>query len=445
MSELIIVGGGLAGCEAAWQAARCGISVQLYEMRPGQTTEAHRTGDLAELVCSNSLRSRELGTGPGLLKEELRRAGSVIMEAAAATEVPAGSAMAVDRTLFSGHIASRLAEQKNLSIVREEITRLPESGMIIVASGPLTSAPLANEISRLIGGEHLYFYDAIAPIIDAESIDFSVAFRASRYGKGSDDYINCPMTKEEYDRFYDALVAADTVTAREFEKAQFFEGCMPVEVMAERGRETLCFGPLKPVGLTDPRTGKRPYAVVQLRAENRDLTAYNMVGFQTRLRWPEQKRVFSMIPGLEKAEFLRFGSIHRNTFINAPLHLNADLTLKSRSTLFFAGQITGVEGYIESTAIGLLAGINAARKLRGLPFLPPPPESAHGALVRHITESDPAHFQPSNINFGLMPVNERLPRMKDKKTRRTMVAEAALAAWQPFVSALHRDCPELPQ
>lgn len=445
MPELIVVGGGLAGCEAAWQAARCGISVQLYEMRPGRTTEAHRTGDLAELVCSNSLRSRELGTGPGLLKEELRRAGSVIMEAAAATEVPAGSAMAVDRTLFSGHIASRLAEQKTLSIVREEITRLPESGMIIVASGPLTSAPLADEISRLIGGEHLYFYDAIAPIIDTESIDFSIAFRASRYGKGSDDYINCPMTKEEYDRFYDALVAADTVTAREFEKALFFEGCMPVEVMAERGRETLCFGPLKPVGLTDPRTGKRPYAVVQLRAENRDLTAYNMVGFQTRLRWPEQKRVFCMIPGLEKAEFLRFGSIHRNTFINAPLHLNTDLTLKSRPTLFLAGQITGVEGYIESTAIGLLAGINAARKLRGFPFLPPPPESAHGALVRHITESDPAHFQPSNINFGLMPVNARLPRMKDKKARRAMVAEAALTAWQPFVSALRRDCPELRQ
>lgn len=438
MHELIIIGGGLAGCEAAWQAARSGISIVLYEMRPDRMTEAHRTANLAELVCSNSLRSRELGTGPGLLKEELRRAGSLIMEAAAATEVPAGSALAVDRELFSDHIALRLASLPNLRIVREEITHLPLDVPAIIASGPLTSTPLANEIGRLIGEDHLYFYDAIAPIIDAESIDFSVAFAASRYGKGSDDYINCPMTREEYDRFYDALIEADTVTAREFEKAHFFEGCMPVEVMAQRGRETLCFGPLKPVGLTDPRSGKRPYAVVQLRAENRDRTAYNMVGFQTRLRWPEQKRIFTLIPGLEKAEFLRFGSIHRNTFINAPSHLNMDLSLKTNPLLLFAGQITGVEGYIESTAMGLLAGIHAARRLHGLPFLPPPPESAHGALVRHITESDPKHFQPSNINFGLIPTNSTLPKMKDKKARRTLIAEAALAAWQHWTDMVRQ-------
>lgn len=439
MNELTILGAGLAGCEAAWQAAHHGISVTLYEMRPARMTEAHQTGNPAELVCSNSLRSRELATGPGLLKEELRRAGSLIMEAAEATAVPAGSALAVDRELFSRHIAERLAAVPNITVVHSEVTELPEKALAIVASGPLTSAALAGAIGKLIGGDHLYFYDAIAPILDAESIDFTTAFSASRYGKGSDDYINCPMTNEEYVRFYDALIEADTVTAREFEKAQFFEGCMPVEVMAQRGRDTLCFGPLKPVGLTDPRTGKRPFAVVQLRAENRERTAFNMVGFQTRLRWPEQKRVFRLIPGLGHAEFLRYGSIHRNTFINSPLHLNEDLSLKERPTLLFAGQITGVEGYIESTAMGLLAGINAARRLKGLPHIPTPPRTAHGALVRHITGSDPKHFQPSNINFSLIPEDQSLPRIRDKRERRMMIAEAALAEWARYVERIQRD------
>ncbi|KAF0185627.1 MAG: methylenetetrahydrofolate--tRNA-(uracil-5-)-methyltransferase [Nitrospirae bacterium] len=432
MHELTIIGGGLAGCEAAWQAARHGIPVVLYEMRPARMTEAHQTGDLAELVCSNSLRSRDLSTGPGLLKEELRRAGSLIMEAAAATEVPAGSAHAVDRVLFSRHIADRLSSFSSIRLVRTEITELPERGLTIIASGPLTSHPLASAIGEIIGGEHLYFYDAIAPIIDAESIDLSIAFAASRYGKGSDDYINCPMTKEEYNCFYDALIEADTVTAREFERAQFFEGCMPIEVMARRGRDTLCFGPLKPVGLVDPRTGKRPYAVVQLRTENRQKSAYNMVGFQTRLRWPSQKHVFHLIPGLKNAEFLRFGSIHRNTFINAPLHLNNDLSLKENDSLLFAGQITGVEGYIEATAMGLLAGINASRRLLGLPFIAAPHQTAHGALVRYITESEPKHFQPSNINFGLLPAVDSILHIRDKKQRRFLMAEAALAEWSRF-------------
>ncbi len=438
MDELIVIGAGLAGCEAAWQAARHGVSVTLNEMRPTRKTEAHQTGNPAELVCSNSLRSRERSTGPGLLKEELLRAGSLIMEAAEATAVPAGSALAVDRELFSRYISERLAATANIKLICREITALPEQALSIVASGPLTSAALADAIGQLIGSEHLYFYDAIAPILDAGSLDFATAFSASRYGKGSDDYVNCPMTKEEYDRFYDALIEADTVTAREFEQARFFEGCMPVEVMAQRGRNTLCFGPLKPVGLTDPRTGRRPYAVVQLRAENRERTAFNMVGFQTRLRQPEQKRVFCLIPGLEHAEFLRFGSIHRNTFINAPMHLNSDLSLKHRPSVLFAGQITGVEGYIESAAMGLLAGINAARRLQGLPFLPAPAGTAHGALVRHITGSDPKHFQPSNINFGLIAADETCAKIRDKKERRTMVAETALAEWAFFVERIQQ-------
>ncbi len=438
MDELIVIGAGLAGCEAAWQAARHGVSVTLHEMRPVRMTEAHKTGNPAELVCSNSLRSRECSTGPGLLKAEMLRAGSLIIEAAYATAVPAGSALAVDRELFSRHISARLAAMPNIKVVRTEITALPEQTLCIVASGPLTSAALADAIGQLIGGEHLYFYDAIAPILDAGSIDFTIAFCASRYGKGSDDYVNCPMTKDEYDRFHDALIEADTVTAREFEHARFFESCMPVEVMAQRGRGTLSFGPLKPVGLTDPRTGRRPFAVVQLRAENRKRTAFNMVGFQTRLRQPEQKRVFRLIPGLEHAEFLRFGSIHRNTFINAPMHLNADFSLKRRSSVLFAGQITGVEGYIESAAIGLLAGINAARRLRGLPFLSAPAGTAHGALVRHITGSDPKHFQPSNINFGLMPADEGCTKIRDKKERRSIVAETALAEWALFVEHIQQ-------
>ncbi len=430
--EIIIIGGGLAGCEAAWQAAEQDIGVLLYEMRPEKTTEAHKTDHLAELVCSNSLRSKDLSTGPGLLKKELEIAGSLIMKAAQVSEVSAGSAFAVDRTLFAEYITDSIKSHRNIRIFRKEATGIPDA-VAVLATGPLTSLPMTGAIQAAIGGEYLYFYDAIAPIIEAGSIDYSKAYMASRYGKGGDDYVNCPMSKEEYSAFYDALQEADTVHKRDFEDIKVFEGCMPVEVMAERGIDTLRFGPLKPVGLPDPKTGKNPYAVVQLRTENKGKTAYNMVGFQTRLKWPDQKRVFRMIPGLEHAEFLRFGSIHRNTFINSPLHLNRDLSLKKKDTLYLAGQITGVEGYIESTAMGLLAGMNAARRLQGKKALYPPDASAHGALVRHITESDPRHFQPSNINFGLMPADEKVLGIRDKKLRRERVAEVALKQWTEYI------------
>ncbi len=435
--ELIIIGGGLSGCEAAWQAAERGIRVLLYEMRPGRTTEAHKTDHLAELVCSNSLRSKELSTGPGLLKKELEIAGSLIMKAARVSEVSAGSAFAVDRTIFAQYITDSMQRHPNIKVIREEATGIPDA-VAILATGPLTSITMTSAIQSIIGGEYLYFYDAIAPIIESGSIDYAKAYMASRYGKGGDDYVNCPMSKEEYNAFYDALQEADTVHKRDFEDTKVFEGCMPVEVMAERGRDTLRYGPLKPVGLPDPKTGKNPYAVVQLRTENKEKTAYNMVGFQTRLKWPDQKKVFRMIPGLEHAEFLRFGSIHRNTFINSPLHLNKDLSFKNKDTLYLAGQITGVEGYVESTAMGLLAGMHAARKLQGKEVLYPPEASAHGALVRHITESDPKHFQPSNINFGLMPADEKVLGIRDKKIRRERVAEVALKLWTEYIYSNNR-------
>ncbi|MBF0558250.1 MAG: methylenetetrahydrofolate--tRNA-(uracil(54)-C(5))-methyltransferase (FADH(2)-oxidizing) TrmFO [Nitrospirae bacterium] len=433
MDKLTVIGGGLAGCEAAWQAAQKGIQVVLYEMRPDKMTGAHKTGLLAELVCSNSLRSREIVTGPGLLKKELDLAGSLIMNAAKASEVSAGSALAVDRTIFSEYITNALGNHPNIAIIREEVSVIPDSHTII-ATGPLTSEAMADALKTLIGAEHLFFYDAIAPIIDAGSIDYSIAYMASRYGKGGDDYVNCPMSQDEYNTFLEALKNADTVHKRDFEDAKVFEGCMPVEVMAERGRDTLRFGPLKPVGLPDPKTGGIPYAVVQLRAENREKTAFNMVGFQTRLRWPEQKEVFTMIPGLKNAEFLRLGSMHRNTYINAPLHLNADLSLKERNIVYLAGQITGVEGYIESTAMGLLAGLNAARRISGRETLLPPRASAHGSLIAHLTTSDPAAFQPSNINFGLIPEIAPAPGMKDKKLRRKMAAEVALKDWAEYIN-----------
>lgn len=437
MKNIIVIGGGLAGSEAAWQAALRGVGVTLFEMRPGKNTEAHKTGSLAELVCSNSLRSKEPATGPGLLKMELEAAGSLIMQAARESEVSAGSALAVDRRIFAEYITAAMEGHPLIEVIREEVTTLPDT-LAILATGPLTSGPMAETLRSFIGDEHLHFYDAIAPIIDAESIDYSKVYISSRYGKGGDDYVNCPMTKEEYDRFYDALIEADTVTAREFEDAKVFEGCMPVEVMASRGRDTLCFGPLKPVGLPDPRTGKTPFAVVQLRLENREKTAYNMVGFQTRLKWPDQKNVFRMIPGLENAEFLRLGSIHRNTYINSPRHLNRDLTLKNRDTLYIAGQLSGVEGYIESTAMGLVAGINAARRTQGRETIYPPPASAHGSLISHITESDPKHFQPSNINFGLMPVPDEIVKMRDKKAKRARISETALREWKEYVDKVGR-------
>lgn len=432
MKELIIIGGGLAGCEAAWQAANRGIKVILFEMRPEKMTEAHKTPLLAELVCSNSLRSKEIVTGAGLLKKELEMANSLIINAAKEAEVSAGSAWAVDRYIFSEFITRKIQEHPNIEVIRKEMIQIPDT-LTILATGPLTSKPMVKAITSIIGDENLYFYDAIAPIIDAESIDYSEVFFSSRYSKGGDDYINCPMTKEEYDRFYDALISADTVNVRDFEDIKVFEGCMPIEVMARRGKDTLRFGPLRPVGLKDPKTGKSPYAVVQLRPENRERTAYNMVGFQTRLKWSEQKEVFRMIPGLKNAEFLRYGSIHRNTFINSPKHLNKDLSLKLKDNLYLAGQITGVEGYIESTAMGLLAGINASRKILRKDKILPSFKTAHGALIRHITESDQKNFQPSNINFGLIDIDESIMKIKDKKERRQRISEIAIDEWEKYV------------
>jgi methylenetetrahydrofolate--tRNA-(uracil-5-)-methyltransferase len=433
--ELIVVGGGLAGSEAAWQASRRGIRVLLYEMRPAKQTEAHRTGMLGELVCSNSLRSADIYSAPGLLKEELTMAGSLIMEAARASSVPAGSALAVDREIFSSFISSRLSAEPNIEIIREEVTGLPDKTAVI-ATGPLTSEPLTRALSELVGSGHLFFYDAIAPILEAESLDYDKVYRASRYGKGGDDYLNCPMSKEEYAAFYYAVMEADKVTPRGFEEQKVFEGCMPIEVMASRGFDTPRFGPMKPVGLPDPRTGREPYAVVQLRSENREMTAYNMVGFQTRLKWPEQKRVFRMIAGLERAEFLRYGSIHRNTFINSPLFLNTDLTLKNRTNIFIAGQISGVEGYIESTAMGLIAGINASFVLKGMQPVAVPSSTSHGALIRHITEAGGKNFQPSNINFGLLPFPEDAGRIRDKRQRKKIITERAIDEWGKYLMAV---------
>jgi len=432
-NELIVIGGGLAGSEAAWQAARKGVTVLLYEMRPAIMTEAHLTPLFGELVCSNSLRSNDPHSAPGLLKKELSLAGSLIMEAAEASSVPAGSALAVDRTHFAEYITRKLSGHPNIRLIREEVNVLPDT-LAIIATGPLTSQSMAAALMVALGGEYLYFYDAIAPIIDAESIDFDKVYRMSRYGKGGDDYLNCPMNRDEYDCFYHAILEAEKVNPRGFEEKKVFEGCMPIEVMASRGIDTMRFGPMKPVGLPDPKTGEVPYAVVQLRAENREMTAYNMVGFQTRLKWAEQKRVFSMISGLEHAEFLRYGSIHRNTFVNAPTILNKDLSCKQRPDIFLAGQITGVEGYIESTAMGLLAGVYASMRMQGKTMFPVPPSTAHGALIRHITESEGKHFQPSNINFGLFPASETRERIRDKKVRRTKVVEQALEAWKAYVS-----------
>ncbi|MBI5847416.1 MAG: methylenetetrahydrofolate--tRNA-(uracil(54)-C(5))-methyltransferase (FADH(2)-oxidizing) TrmFO [Nitrospirae bacterium] len=436
--ELIIIGGGLAGSEAAWQAAKRGVKVRLYEMRPQKMTEAHSTSSLGELVCSNSLRSNDPHSGPGLLKKELSIAGSLIMEAAEATTVPAGSALAVDRTLFAQYITRKLSDDPHITIIREEVKTLPDS-IAVIATGPLTSQSMTDALAGLTGQEYLYFYDAIAPIIDADSIDRNKVYAMSRYGKGGDDYLNCPMSSEEYKTFYQEILAAEKVNPKGFEEKMVFEGCMPIEVMASRGVDTMRYGPMKPVGLPDPKTGKDAYAVVQLRTENREMTAYNMVGFQTRLTWPEQKRVFSMIPGLEHADFLRYGSIHRNTFINAPALLNKDLSFRQRPHLFLAGQITGVEGYIESTAMGLIAGINAALKLQGNTAPEVPHFSAHGALIRHITESESRHFQPSNINFGLFPPTEGLARMRDKKLKRAKTAEQALEIWKKYVSQLNAE------
>lgn len=414
--DVTIIGGGLAGSEAAWQAASAGLRVRLYEMRPDKMTPAHHSGELAELVCSNSLRANSLENAVGLLKEEMRRLNSIIMEWADRTRVPAGGALAVARDEFSAGISEALLNHPDVEIVRHEVPRIPEEGVVIIASGPLTSDSLAGAIAEFTGEEHLSFFDAAAPIVTLESVDMDKVFRASRYGKGEDDYLNCPMTEEEYDRFWEELCRGEKHAGQDFEKKCFFEGCLPVEEMARRGRETLLFGPLKPVGLTDPRTGRYPHAVVQLRQDNREGTLFNLVGFQTNLKWPEQLRVFRMIPGLENADFARLGVMHRNTFINSPRVLEPTFQSKIRPTLFFAGQITGVEGYVESAASGLVAGLNATRLCRGHELLIFPPETAHGALAHYITTADPHHFQPMNVAFGLFPpLMDSRARKRDKK------------------------------
>lgn len=439
MKKITIIGGGLAGCEAAWQAAEKGADVTLYDMKPKKLSPAHKSEGLAELVCSNSLRSNDINNAPGVLKEEMRLMGSLIIEAADKTAVPAGSALAVDRELFSEYITARMESHERIHLIREEISTIPddESEVVIIASGPLTSEPLSKAIGKLIGEEYLYFYDAISPIIDVTSINFDIAFKQSRYDKGEADYINCPMDEECYNNFIREITEAKQVATKDFEKEKFFEGCMPIEVMAARGPQTLSFGPMKPVGLKDERRDETPYAVVQLRQENMEGSMYNMVGFQTRLVYPEQKRIFRTIPGLENAEFLRLGSMHRNTYINAPLHLNPTLQLKKRPSLFFAGQISGVEGYIESASMGILAGINAALTASNKNLIVPPATTAMGGLVRHITESEPKSFQPMNINFGLLPPVERVKGKKLKKAeRKAASAERAIKAMKEWIKEL---------
>ncbi|MCL4506949.1 MAG: methylenetetrahydrofolate--tRNA-(uracil(54)-C(5))-methyltransferase (FADH(2)-oxidizing) TrmFO [Chloroflexi bacterium] len=448
MNEITVVGGGLAGTEAAWQAAQRGVPVRLYEMRPRKMTPAHTTGKLAELVCSNSLGSDQVDRAPGLLKHELRTLGSMIMECAAAASVPAGGALAVDRDIFASLVSAKIEGHPNIEVVHEEVTHIP-AGVTVIASGPLTSDALAAEIAALTGAGHLYFWDAIAPIVSLESIDFNIAFRASRYGKhgdgtvtapgenpGEGDYINCPMSRDEYYAFIDALVSAEMATLRDFEinTGQFFEGCLPVEVMARRGRDSLAFGPMRPVGIKDPRTGRRPYAVVQLRQDNVAGSLYNIVGFQTNLKYPEQDRVLRMIPGLGHAEFVRHGHMHRNTFINSPLLLDASLRYapKARAgavntvthdSLFFAGQIVGVEGYVGNAATGLVAGINAAALVSGQPLVELPGTTMLGALCHYISHAEPRLFQPMKANFGILPALDNPPR--DKRARSTLYAQRA--------------------
>ncbi len=419
--KLIVVGGGLAGSEAAWQAAERGVEVTLYEMRPVKLTPAHETGQLAELVCSNSLGSLNAVSAPGLLKEEMRRLGSLIIRTAEETAVPAGGALAVDRDRFSAAVSEAIKTHPRITVLHEEVKEMPPEGTVaIVSSGPLTSEPLTESLQQAAQTEHLYFYDAISPILEADSINMEIVFRASRYNKGGADYLNCPMTGAEYDRFHAALMAGERVKAKPFEKINYFEGCLPIEVLAERGKKTPLFGPMKPVGLIDPRTGQQPFAVVQLRAENRFGTAYSLVGFQTKMTWPAQRRIFSMIPGLESASFLRLGSLHRNTFLNSPRILTETLQLRTQPGLFLAGQIVGVEGYVESASMGYLAGMNAARILSGEKAAVPPESTAHGALIQYITKSDPAFFQPINSNFGLFPPVAPLKkgRYKMKKAER---------------------------
>ncbi|MBS1797063.1 MAG: methylenetetrahydrofolate--tRNA-(uracil(54)-C(5))-methyltransferase (FADH(2)-oxidizing) TrmFO [Acidobacteria bacterium] len=434
MNEVNVIGGGLAGTEAAWQAAEAGARVRLFEMRPDVQTPAHRTELLAEIVCSNSLKSDEKGTAPYLLKEELRRGSSLVMEAAAATRVPAGAALAVDRGRFSEYVTQKIEAHPRIELVREEVKTLPADRITIVATGPLTSDALTAEIMKLTGDDQLYFYDAIAPIVAADSIDMSIAFKAARYGKGGDDYINCPMDKEQYERFYDELVNAKSVPLKRFEETRWFESCLPIEEIARRGVDTLRFGPMKPKGLPLPSTGQEPYAAVQLRQENLMADAYSLVGFQNHLRYGEQQRVLRLIPGLEAAEFLQYGQIHRNTFINSPQILSATLQTRKNPRLFFAGQITGVEGYLESVGTGWLAGLNAARVLRNEEPLTAPETSAIGALCRYVSTVETKNFQPVNITFGLLPpvAPEVRKKYRKKRERHAVQVEMALEDWDAW-------------
>ncbi|MCX8043974.1 MAG: methylenetetrahydrofolate--tRNA-(uracil(54)-C(5))-methyltransferase (FADH(2)-oxidizing) TrmFO [Desulfobacterota bacterium] len=435
--RLTVIGGGLAGCEAAWQAALRGCRVTLHEMRPERFSPAHRTPYLAELVCSNSLKAESIENASGLLKQELRLCGSLILAQADRMRVPAGGALAVDRERFARAVTEAVTHHPAITVVRGEVRDLPDQGVVIVATGPLTSDALAERLQELVGSRFLYFHDAISPIVEADSIDRTRMFAASRYDKAGPDYLNCPMTREQYYAFIEALLGAQKVPLREFETLIPFEGCMPIEVMAERGKETLAHGPLKPVGLIDPVTGEQPYAVVQLRQENQEATLYSLVGCQTRLTWSEQKRVFALIPGLEQATFARYGSLHRNTFINAPRLLLKTMQLKTQPRIFFAGQITGVEGYCESTAIGLVAGIQASRYVANKDPLVPPPSTMIGALLAFITESDDAHFQPMNANFGLLP---KLSGRVFRNDRKRLLAQRALEDIAQWIGKTKTDC-----
>jgi methylenetetrahydrofolate--tRNA-(uracil-5-)-methyltransferase len=434
MTRVRIIGAGLAGSEAAWQCARRGVAVELCEMRPVRSTPAHQTADFAELVCSNSLKSDSENTAPWLLKEEMRRAGSLLIEIARACSVPAGHALAVDRTTFAAKVTAAILSERLINIRREEITEVSEDHITIIATGPLTSDALSQEIARLSGAAHLYFYDSISPIVEADSIDMSKVYLAARYDKGSADYINCPMSKEEYDCFYDALLSSQSVEERDWEKLNYFEGCLPIEEIARRGRDTLRFGPMKPVGLKDPRTGRMPYAVVQLRQENLRADSFNLVGFQNHLKFADQARALRLIPGLENARFLRYGQIHRNTYINSPALLWETLQMKEHPRVLFAGQICGVEGYVESIATGLMAGIQASALANGVDPLAPPRATAFGSLVHYISHADARKFQPANITFDLLPALEQ--KVRDRQERHRRQCELALRQFDGWMEKI---------
>ncbi len=438
LDPITVIGGGLAGSEAAWQIAKQGLRVQLFEMRPVLPTPAHKTDQLAEIVCSNSFKSDQKGTAPWLLKEELKQLDSLLMRLAYENRVPSGASLSVDRERFASAVTRTLSSSSEVEIVREEVTEIPDQQITIIATGPLTSKSLSQSIQAFAGEEHLYFYDAISPIVDADSIDLTKVYRASRYDHGGADYLNCPFTREQYLAFYEALINAASVPLHECEKALYFEACLPVEEMARRGLDTLRFGPMKPVGLIDPRTGKPPYAAVQLRQETLKADSYNLVGLQNHLRFGEQERVFRMIPGLEQAQFLRLGQIHRNTYLNSPRILTPTLQTRRNSKVFFAGQISGVEGYVECIATGLVAGINAARLANGQSLLTPPPDTAIGSLLYYLVSADPDNFQPENVNFGIMPPIGALPKLKkiSKKEKHLLQTQQALKELARFLEAM---------